>query len=134
LGEVSEQIAFRAGIDAVPEPAPCPVGVLAGPEAEPIVMLGSTLLFSLQQAVRPACSQNTVLKVKFQDCFAEVGLALGQRILYAATKKIMQSRRRWTTNPAGDRRKENKNMKKYVMFIILAAFFATALTGCKKGG
>ena len=29
---------------------------------------------------------------------------------------------------------ENEEMKKYVLFLILAAFFATALTGCKKGG
>jgi len=25
-------------------------------------------------------------------------------------------------------------MKRYAMFIILAAFFATALAGCRKGG
>ena len=31
-------------------------------------------------------------------------------------------------------KKENEDMKKYVMFIILAAFFVTALTGCEKGG
>jgi hypothetical protein len=30
--------------------------------------------------------------------------------------------------------KENKDMKKYVLFILLGALFATALGGCKKGG
>jgi hypothetical protein len=30
--------------------------------------------------------------------------------------------------------KEKKTMKKYVLFILLGAFFATALGGCKKGG
>ncbi len=30
--------------------------------------------------------------------------------------------------------KENEDMKKYVLSILVAAFFATAVGGCKKGG
>jgi hypothetical protein len=30
--------------------------------------------------------------------------------------------------------KENEYMKKYVLFTLLGALFATALGGCKKGG
>ena len=31
-------------------------------------------------------------------------------------------------------KKESEDMKKYVLFAILAVFFATALAGCRKGG
>jgi len=51
--------------------------------------------------------------------------------MYATARKIRRSRR---TTYAAYENKETTSMKRYAMFVIMAAFFATALAGCRKGG
>ena len=72
--------------------------------------------------------------VKFQDHFTNMQHCTGAENLVccgeedSAVLPVQDDKRsEWP-------KKENEDMKKYVMFMILAAFFATALAGCKKGG